>query len=182
MATTRTPRGRWIDAAIRALAAGGPEAVRIEPLARALGVTKGGFYWQFESREALVHGMLDVWECVGVEDVMRHVDSRGGDARAKLRTLFGHVGTRGGGLKIDLAFRDWARRDQHVAKRQKRIDNRRMEYLRSLFREFCPDEGEVEARCMLVYALWIGSYFISANHGSLSRAEVLKRAQDKLLA
>ena len=54
MASTRTPRSSWIDAGLRALAAGGPDAVRIEPLARALGVTKGGFYWHFDDRWALL--------------------------------------------------------------------------------------------------------------------------------
>ena len=54
MALTRTPRTSWIDEGLRALAAGGPEAVRIEPLARALGVTKGGFYWHFADRRALL--------------------------------------------------------------------------------------------------------------------------------
>jgi AcrR family transcriptional regulator len=33
---------------MHALAAGGPDAVRIEPLAQALGVTRGGFYWHFD--------------------------------------------------------------------------------------------------------------------------------------
>jgi AcrR family transcriptional regulator len=40
---TRTPRIAWIDAGLSALAAGGPDALRIEPLAQALGVTRGGF-------------------------------------------------------------------------------------------------------------------------------------------
>jgi AcrR family transcriptional regulator len=43
-APTRTLRSSWIEEGLRALAAGGPDAVRIEPLARALGVTRGGFY------------------------------------------------------------------------------------------------------------------------------------------
>ena len=50
MAVARTPRGRWVEEGLRALAAGGPDAVRIEPLAQALGVTKGGFYWHFADR------------------------------------------------------------------------------------------------------------------------------------
>ena len=41
---------RWIEEGLRALAAGGPDAVRIDPLAKALGVTRGGFYWHFEDR------------------------------------------------------------------------------------------------------------------------------------
>ena len=52
----------WIDEGLRALAGGGPDAVRIEPLAQALGVTKGGFYWHFDDRRALLDEMLDAWE------------------------------------------------------------------------------------------------------------------------
>ena len=50
VAVTRTPRTGWIDDGLRALAAGGPDAVRIETLAQTLGVTKGGFYWHFTDR------------------------------------------------------------------------------------------------------------------------------------
>ena len=38
-AITRTPRSRWIEEGLLALAAGGPDAVRVEVLAQALGVT-----------------------------------------------------------------------------------------------------------------------------------------------
>src|SRR6266480_2137403 len=51
-APTRTPRTSWIEEGLRALAAGGPDAVRVEPLAKSLDVTKGGFYWQFDDRRA----------------------------------------------------------------------------------------------------------------------------------
>ena len=44
MAVARTPRTAWVDAGLRALADGGPDSVRVESLAKALGVTKGGFY------------------------------------------------------------------------------------------------------------------------------------------
>ena len=69
-APTRTPRGSWIDAGLRALAAGGPDAVRIEPLARELGVTRGGFYWHFEDRRALLEEILDAWERSSVDEVI----------------------------------------------------------------------------------------------------------------
>jgi hypothetical protein len=44
-APTHTPRTSWIEEGLRAPAAGGPDAVRIEVLAKALDVTKVGFYW-----------------------------------------------------------------------------------------------------------------------------------------
>src|SRR5687767_9088254 len=146
MALARTPRSRWIDGGLQALAAGGPEAVRVEPLARSLGVTKGGFYWHFEDRGALLDAMLDRFEQAGVDEVIERVEREGGDARAKLRRLFAVTSAGGKPFRIELAIRDWARRDKTVAKRLRRVDNRRMDYLRSLFGAFCPDEDEVEVR------------------------------------
>src|SRR5918999_2704592 len=106
MALTRTPRSTWIDEGLRALAAGGPEAVRIEPLAKGLGVTKGGFYWHFDDRGALLDEMLDTFERVGVDEVIDRVERDGGDARAKLRRLFAVSSGRGKWMKIELAIRD----------------------------------------------------------------------------
>jgi AcrR family transcriptional regulator len=182
MALTRTPRSSWIDQGLRALAAGGPDAVRIEPLAQTLGVTKGGFYWHFDDRHALLEEILDTWERASVDEVIERVEGGGGDARAKLRRLSAIAGSSGEGLRIDLAVRDWSRRDKRVAKRLTRVDNRRMDYMRSLFGAFCPDEDDVEVRCMVFYSLWIGSHFIAADHGARSRADVVKLALKRLEA
>jgi AcrR family transcriptional regulator len=184
MAIARTPPSRWVDEGLRALAAGGPDAVRIEPLARALGVTKGGFYWHFDDRRALLEEMLDTWERKSVDDVIERVEAGGGDARARLRRLFELAVSSDSRelLRTDLAVRDWSRRDRQVAKRLRRIDNRRMDYMRLLFGGFCPDEDDVEARCMLAFALWIGNDFMAADHGARSRADVLELAMRRLLA
>ena len=175
-APTRTPRSRWIEEGLRALAAGGPDAVRVEALAQAIGVTKGGFYWHFGDRRALLEEMLDAWERASIDEVIERVEAEGGDARATLRRLFALAPSTGGLLTTDLAVRDWARRDQTVAERLRRVDNRRMEYLRSLFGAFCPDEDDVEVRCTIAFALFIGSPFMAAEHGSRSRADVLDLA------
>ena len=82
---TRTPRSTWIEAGLGALAAGGPDAVRIEPLAQALGVTRGGFYWHFHDRRALLDEMLDTWERRSTEEVIERVEREGGDPEAKAR-------------------------------------------------------------------------------------------------
>jgi AcrR family transcriptional regulator len=181
-APTRTPRARWVRAGLRALGGGGPDAVSIEKLARTLGVTKGGFYWQFEDRDALLDEMLDAWERVVVDEVIEHVEGDGGDARAKLRRLFALAASDTDLMKIELAIRDWARRDKAVAKRLKRLDNRRMDYMRSLFGAFCRDEDDVEVRCLLVLSLWIGKNFIAADYDGRSRAEVTELALEWLEA
>lgn len=183
MAPIRTPRSRWIEEGLRALAVGGPDAVRIEPLAQALGVTKGGFYGQFDDRRALLGEMLDTWERAFLDDVIEHVESEGGDARAKLWRLFALASSASTTemLKVELAVRDWARRDDAVAERLRRVDRRRMAYMRPLFAAFCPDDGEVEARCLLAFSLFVGHHFVAVDHGGHSRAEVLEIALRRLL-
>jgi AcrR family transcriptional regulator len=175
VAITRTPRNGWIDEGLRALAAGGPDAVRVEALARTLGVTKGGFYGHFSDRSALLAEMLDSWERMSTQEVVERVEREGGDARVKLRKAGALTFSRTL-LPIDLAVRDWARRDPAVAKRLRRVDNRRMEYLRELFGTFCSDEDDIEARSMLAFSLLIGNHFMAADHGTRSRAEVIDLA------
>jgi AcrR family transcriptional regulator len=179
MAKVRTPREAWVEAALQALARGGPEAVRVEALAASLGVSKGGFYWHFKDRQALLGEMLDGWERAVAGDVIAYLESRPADPRAKLQELFELAPSVD--FAVELAVRDWARRDRQVAKRVRQVDNRRMEYLRLLFGQLCADDDEAEARSMLAFSLFIGSYFIAAEHGERSRAEVLQLAIDRLL-
>jgi AcrR family transcriptional regulator len=180
-APTRTPRTSWIDAGLRALAAGGPDAVRIEPLAKELGVTRGGFYWHFKDRRALLHEMLDTWEHRSTDEVLERVEREGGDPRAKVRRA-GMLTFSRELLPIDLAVRDWARRDASVAERLRRVDDRRMEYLRELIGTFSPDADDVEARGMLAFSLAIGSHFIAAEHAGRSRSDVLELAVRRILS
>ncbi len=182
VAKLRTPRDAWVDAAMRALAAGGPDAVRIEALAKDMGVSKGGFYWHFEDRGALLEEALDAWEEAGTEEVIASVDSGSADPRARVRRLFELAPSAQGLFAVELALRDWSRRDRAVAERLHRVDNRRLAYLRLLFGQFCVDEDDTEARAMLAYSLFVGSYFVAAEHGDRSRVEVLQLAVDRLLS
>lgn len=177
---TRTPRTAWIEAGLQALAAGGPEAVRIEPLAKALGVTRGGFYGHFEARGELLDAMLDAWERAATDEVLEQVESRGGDPRTRARRA-GALTFSDQLLPIELAIRNWSRRDPAITARLKRVDNRRMQYLRSLFRAFCADENEVEGRSVLAFSLAIGHHFIAADHGAHNRADALELAVAQLL-
>jgi hypothetical protein len=74
-----------------------------------------------------------------------------------------------------------SRRKPTVAERLRRVDNRRMDYLRSLLGVFCPDQDDVEARSMLAFSLLIGNHFMAADHGERSRADVLDMAVRRLL-
>jgi len=181
MGAIRTPRDRWIEAGLQALAAGGPDAVRVEALAKRLGVTKGGFYGYFADRDALLEAMLDVWERESTDEVLERVEREGGDPKTKIERAGVLTFSSNRLLPIDLAIRDWARHDEGVAKRLRRVDNRRMALLRDMIGTFCPDADEVEARSLLAFCVAIGEHFLAADHGDRTRAQVLRRAADLLL-
>ena len=179
--TIRTPRGRWVEEGLQALADGGPDAVRIETLAKRIGVTKGGFYGCFADRGALLEAMLDAWERESIDEVLDRVEHEGGDPKTKIQRAGALTFSNHRLLPIDLAIRDWARRDEAVAERLRRVDNGRMALLRQMIGTFCSDADEVEARSLLAFCVAIGENFLAADHGERTRVEVLARAADLLL-
>lgn len=179
---TRTPRQRWVEAGLSALADGGHRAVRVESLAKDLGVTKGGFYGHFPDRDALLAEMLDTWERESTDEAIETVAREGGDLRTRAFRLGMLTFSDDRLLPIDLAIREWARHDDAVADRLRRVDNRRMDVLRELIGTICPDPAEVEARSLLAFCAAIGEHFLAADHGSSTRSEVLARAADLVLS
>jgi AcrR family transcriptional regulator len=171
----RTPRDRWVTTGLELLAEGGPDAVRVEVLARRLGVTKGGFYGHFGDRQDLLDAMLDHWEAESGEAVIERVGAEEGTRLE--RAVHAAELTFSDELRpIDMAVRDWARRDAAVAQRLRRLDNRRMDLLRTYFRADFPDPAELEARCLLAFAAAIADDLITVEHPDQTRDEVMARA------
>jgi AcrR family transcriptional regulator len=156
VANVKTERSAWIDAGLDVLAEAGPDAVTVEGLARRLGVTKGGFYGHFANRQALLDAMLDTWEQDATRAVVDRVHAEhlepGPSAfrAAELTWADGRLS------RVDLAVRDWARRDPDAAERLRRVDTYRLDYLRTQMNALCPDPREAEARSLLAYAAAIG--------------------------
>ncbi len=176
----RTTRARWIEAGLEALARGGPDAVRVETLAAEIGVTKGGFYGHFDGRPALLSEMLDEWERRCTTEVIARADAEGSDPADRIRRA-GQLTFAEDLHRIDLAVRAWARHDESVATRLRRIDNERMEFLRKMFQTFITDPDEIEARSTLTFALAIGRHFIVADHPGYTKREAIQLAGEHLL-
>lgn len=181
MGALRTPREKWVEEGLRALAERGVDAVRVEVLAKSLGVTKGGFYGYFEDREALLSEMLDTWERESVDDVFARIDREELDVLSRARLAGRLTFSDERLLPIDLAVRNWARHDPAVAERLRRVDNRRMALLRDAIGSICDDPDEIEARCLIAFCLAIGSSLLAAEHPDRTRAQVISRAGDLVL-
>ncbi len=163
----RLNRQDWILAGLKTLAGDGIEAVRVEPLAKALGVTKGSFYWHFKNRDAFLKALLDEWRARATMNVITEVDRRGGDAQARLRALFTIVLSGTG--RLDMEIRAWAAKDRHARAALLRVDRTRLDYVEALFEElgFAPEEAKARAR--FVYQALIGQFAMGAPAGPKDR-------------
>jgi AcrR family transcriptional regulator len=116
-------RNEWLAAAVDAMSRGGPEAVRVEALARDLGVTKGSFYWHYRDRPALLAAVLDGWE----QAARTRLAEAGEQAtpEERLSALFRSLARSGDGVAEVEVFA-WARRERSVAERVAAVERDRV--------------------------------------------------------
>jgi AcrR family transcriptional regulator len=153
----RLDAAAWVAAAFDALAAGGIDAVRVEPLAKALGITKGSFYWHFADRRALLDATLDSWRQGRVAAIRQQAALRG-DPAVALRDL-ADLYTRNAnlrGLAIELAIRALARTDAAAAKAVRSVDRERLKHVGGLFTALGWTRIEAQTRAVLFYSYLFG--------------------------
>ena len=163
MAKVRTPRGAWVDAALQALAAGGPDAVRVEALAASLGVSKGGFYWHFADRRALLDAMLGTWMEGRIAAIRQQAADRSEPAAAlrQLADLYTrHANVRG--LAIELEIRAFARIDAGAAAAVRGVDQARLQQVTGLFIGLGWARPDAQARAVLFYSYLFGQSLLDA--------------------
>ncbi|NJN90614.1 MAG: TetR/AcrR family transcriptional regulator [Leptolyngbyaceae cyanobacterium SL_5_14] len=160
-------RQDWIDQGLKTLAETGVETVRVEPLAKLLGVTKGSFYWHFKNREDLLEALLQEWVKRQTNSVIERVEAIGSDAATKLLHLF-ELAVQDDG-RAENVIRAWATNDSRVTAVLAEVDQRRLNYTKDLFLQvgFAPFEAIVRAR-MVYYAL-VGEFTIGARSNQAER-------------
>ena len=154
---TRRDAAAWIAAGFDALAQGGIDAVRVEPLAKGLAITKGSFYWHFADRRALIDAMLTAWSHGRIEAIaeqaVRHRESSA--VLRDLAELYTHrANVRG--LAIELAIRSLARSDEPAAKAVRTVDRERLRHVTALFAGLGWPPAEAQARAVLFYSYLFG--------------------------
>ena len=113
----RTPLGRdaWLEAARAALIEEGTAGVEVNKLAKRLAVTRGGFYWFFESREQLLDELLELWARTGVVPFEQIANMPGRSGAQKFQALVDlWLDEEDFDPKWDGAVRDWARTSPKV--------------------------------------------------------------------
>ena len=161
----------WTEAALAALARDGLKAVAVEPLARALGTTKGSFYWHFADRDALFAAMFLRW-AEGRVRAIRNETEDDADPRALLYRLIDLYarGPNTHGLAIEVAIRNLARSDSRAADAVAMVDGERLARVSALFSKLGNKSAEAEARAFLFYAFVFGQSLIAGRRDASLRA------------
>ena len=177
MTKDRMSASDWVRAAFRALTQGGPSAVRVEPIARDLGVSKGSFYWHFKDLAHLKAAMQETWRIAANEAVIAWVDAAAEGPQERLRHLIAQVTSdiadAYGGAGVEAALREWGRYDSEIAQLITQMDERRLGYVTSLFRAAGLPEADALQSARQLYAALIGLEQLAPSQNTQREADLL---------
>jgi len=152
-ATRRLTREDWLKAALHTSETG-IENIRIAPLAAAMGVTTGSFYWHFRNRRELLDELLVYWEREMTDLAMESARRYAGSASARILFLMETV--MGGELaRFDLPIWSWAQTDAKASRVFRRVLKKRFNFAQWMFSEagFSREQAEVRGRMMVTYMM-----------------------------
>ena len=171
----KPPLGRadWLASALELLIAEGIDAVQITRLARTLDVTRGSFYWHFQSRTDLLSAMLKEWKAANGK-FFNEIFSRCDSLDESILAFFSiWVDESRFSPELDQAVRDWARLDSQVLKKVRKEDNKRLKDIARLFRRFDYSAEEADVRARILYFSQVGYTAINLGEAMNERLALL---------
>lgn len=156
----RVSKDQWLTIALDTLESKGVEALKIERLAKQLGISRSGFYWHFKNRQDLLKHLLDYWEHEYTGVVTDNPDMKKLDADRRLLATMKMISDYKL-AKYDLAMNAWAKIDPLAHEVVKKVVKMRLDYTREIFTElgFGGDELEMRTRLFVCYHSWEGTMF-----------------------
>lgn len=145
-------KDQWLQRALIQLAEKGNLGLTIEELSKTVGVTKGSFYWHFQSRDGFVQDLFDYWADLSTAKVIEYVDRVNGTPSERLLALTKFL-IENDICRYELAIRGWVQIHSVLIPLLEKIDLWRFEYVADLFKEigFTGDELEMRVRTFLVF-------------------------------
>ncbi|MEM9385508.1 MAG: helix-turn-helix domain-containing protein [Pseudomonadota bacterium] len=163
-------RDDWIAHGSRVLAQNGVAALKAEPLARQLGVSRGSFYWHFQDIQAFHRAVLEHWRARSTLQVIRRIEARRAD---RLATLMGEAFE--ASWELERAVRAWASQATWVAEEVAQVDEVRLTFLEQLLLSEGLSASTARARALLLYWAALGQMLTPGMR--LKRGAVSKLAQ-----
>jgi AcrR family transcriptional regulator len=143
----------WLDQGLKTLARSGFTALKAEPLAKAMGVSRGSFYWHFADIGAFHAAILKYWREVAAEQIIANVEAAS-KHESPLPVLLRR--TFGGKPVLEVAVRTWAALDPVARAALQALDRRRLNYVASLFERSGLSPEIAGARAQIFYWAFLG--------------------------
>jgi AcrR family transcriptional regulator len=143
----------WLDQGLRTLTKSGFTALKAEPLAKAMGVSRGSFYWHFADIRAYHAAILEHWRDIAAEQIIASVQASApheNPITTLLRRVFG------GKTALEMAVRSWATHDPGARVAVEAIDHRRLSYVEGLLEASGLAPGVARARAQILYWAFLG--------------------------
>lgn len=160
----------WVNLAIDALVSEGIDQVKVQVMAKKLGVSRSSFYFFFDSIQALQEELLQTWlkRNTGsiIERAMRPAPTI---TKAVLNVFECWVDQSLFDPRLDNAVRYWARRDAHVRDVVEQADDQRVSALTRMFTRYGYVEEEALTRARVLYFMQIGHYALEHRESLASR-------------
>jgi AcrR family transcriptional regulator len=171
----RLDEGAWLERALEALAAKGPQVLAIEKLCHELGVSRGSFYWHFKNRADFVRRMAEFWDqrfTVAVRDTVAIAQVGPQEKLLLLSQIIQDLDV----TRFDLPIRALAAMDPLAAEVVGRADKTRYQFVRSLFAElgFTGDELDMRTRIFAVYHSLDGTFSVKEDPKASKRRRKLR--------
>lgn len=163
----------WIKQGLKALGKNGFTALKADPLAKAMGVSRGSFYWHFADLGAFHAAVLKRWREIAAEQIIADVEAAGDEPlQALLQRSFAAR------LDLERAVRNWAAFDAAAQGAVRAIDRRRLGYIDGLLEQRGLAPANAQARAQILYWTFLGF----ALSGAPVPAARLQALLDELLA
>ncbi len=156
----------WQDAALNVIAHQGVKAVAVEPLARALGVTKGSFYWHFSNRMDLVEKSLAKWRLSDKKLIEESILT----IKNPKKQLLAWFKLSAEPIQSHLIYSTLLADRSHtiISKILKEITLERLAYLQKSYRDLGYDAKQAKSQSLLAYSVYVGFLHMSKTlYGSL---------------
>jgi AcrR family transcriptional regulator len=164
-------RQDWLTIGIQILIEKGIEAVKIDPLAKLLNVTRGSFYWHFKNRDDLLAEILREWETLNTKSVIAQIEELDSSPNSKLLSLL-EIAAQDDN-RLEKAIRTWSVNDSRAETAINQVDRQRLDYLQKLFLQLGFSEIDAKVRAQIVYSVRLG-WFVMAlpSHSTERLAEI----------
>ena len=163
----------WVTAALEVLVSDGISAVKILPLAKRLGVTRGSFYWHFENHEALLNRLLEVWEETNSGSIIRAATLEGSIVDRYVALMRCWLGFERFDPRLEVAVRNWGRSNPELWQKLRATDERRVDACVEMLAAEVSDPVMRLHRARTIYFLQMGWYELEVDEPMDARIEAL---------